>query len=67
MQAWLFKGVNGYLALSAERTGAELPAEHGPWRVLRHVTLDHDDPDEEEARTLIREHGYCCFVVGEQD
>jgi hypothetical protein len=34
---------------------------------LRDVTLDQDDPDEEEARALIREHGYCCFLADGHD
>lgn len=64
MQAWLFRG-GELLALCADRTGAGLPAELGPWTYMREVALDHDGTDEEQARTLIEKHGYCCFEAGE--
>ena len=67
MQVWLFRGGDGLLALSADKTGDGLPTEHGRWSYLREVTLDHDGTDEEQARMLIREHGYCCFTASENE
>lgn len=66
MQVWLFRGAN-LLSLSADRTGTGLPIEHGPWFYLREVALDHDGPDEEQARGLICEHCYCCFAASENE
>ena len=59
LPAWLFAGAAGLMALCADPDGAPLPDEHGPWTRVRQVTLDQ--PDEGEARRLIREHGFCCF------
>ncbi len=67
MQVWLFSGDDNVRALCADRNGAALPPEYGSWSCLRKVTLDHDDPDEERARALIREHGYCCFLADGND
>jgi hypothetical protein len=63
MLVWLFSGSDNLVALCADRMGTGLPSEHGPWSYLREVALDHDGTDEEQARTLIREHGYCCFTA----
>ena len=65
LPAWLFAGAGGLMALCAEADGVSLPAEHGPWTRVRQVTLDH--ADEEEARRLIREHGFCCFDAAIED
>lgn len=59
MDAWLFAGADDMMALSANPPGDMLPEEYGPWTRVRSVTLRH--ADEEEARVLIREHGFCCF------
>ena len=67
MHVWLFSGLDNVRALCADRSGAPLPPSDGPWACLRDVTLDQDDPDEEEARALIREHGYCCFLADGHD
>ena len=59
IEAWLFAGAGEMMALCADPDGGPVPKEHSPWTRLRGVTLEHDD--EEEARRLIREHGFCCF------
>ena len=63
--AWLFAGAAGVMALCVDSDGDPLPEEHGPWTRVRRVTLDH--ADEEEARHLIREHGFCCFDAATKD
>lgn len=67
MQTWLFRGAGQVCALTADRTGAVLPPSLGPWSRVRSVSLDHDDADEEQARALIRLHGFCYFDAGEDD
>lgn len=62
LDAWLFAGAAGLMALCADPNGDPLPNEHGPWTRMRDVTLDH--ADEAEARQLIKEHGFCCFDLG---
>lgn len=52
------------MALCVDDAGSVLPDEHGPWTRLREVDLDHAGDDEEQARSLLFEHGYCCFTAG---
>lgn len=61
MHVWMFAGSEGMMALCPDEEGITLPACHGPWRRLRGVRLDHSDDDEEQARSLIKDYGYCCF------
>jgi hypothetical protein len=61
MQVWCFVGANGLWALSGEQAGASLPEDLGPWTFLKLATLDGAEKDEQEAKALIAEHGYCCF------
>lgn len=65
MPAWLFAGAAGLMALCGDAGGGPLPEELGPWTRLRAVTLAH--ADEEEARRLVREHGFCCFDATTED
>lgn len=63
MRAWLFEGSGNLTALCVDDAGSVLPNEHGPWTRLRHIDLDHAGDDEEQARSLLLEHGYCCFMA----
>lgn len=65
LPTWLFAGAAGLMALCADADGDPLPEEHGPWTRVRKLMLDH--ADEEEARRLIREHGFCCFDAAIED
>lgn len=67
LEAWCFVGGNDLWALTDDRSGAKLPAEHGPWRMLKPILLTGSEPDEQEAAALIRQYGYCCFENGEAD
>jgi hypothetical protein len=61
MQVWCFVGANGLWALCGDEAGEPLPADLGPWTLLKVATLDTDEKDQREAATLVAEHGYCCF------
>lgn len=61
MNVWLFSSANGLSALTIDGEGANLPVDLGPWSKVRDVELGNDTPDEQEAVTLIREHGFCCL------
>ncbi|MCC2976635.1 hypothetical protein LK533_08095 [Sphingomonas sp. PL-96] len=61
MQVWIFQSSGSLKALCADESGTRLPVEHGPWTRLRSVNLDQGGDDENEAKSLIGEHGYCCF------
>jgi hypothetical protein len=61
VNVWLFSSANGLSALTIDGEGANLPVELGPWSKVRGVELGSDTPDEQEAVTLIGEHGFCCF------
>lgn len=64
MDVWCFIGADGLWALSAQRSGGNLPAEHGPWTFLKAAVLTGSGDDEREAEATLREHGYCCFRDG---
>jgi hypothetical protein len=59
-------GVDGLWALTADRTGSNLPPEQAPW-LQRSIALTGLQPDEQEAEALIREFGFCCFDGGAKD
>ncbi|MBV1692360.1 hypothetical protein KRR38_33100 [Novosphingobium sp. G106] len=61
MQVWCFVGANGLWALSGDEAGASLPEDLGPWTFLKVAVLDGAEKDEQEAKALIAEHGFCCF------
>lgn len=61
MDVCCFIGADGLWALSDQRSGENLPAEHGPWTFLKTATLTGSDDEEREAEAMIREQGYCCF------
>ena len=67
LEAWCFVGADDLWALTDDKSGTSLPAEHGPWRPLKSILLTGSDPDEQEAEALIREYGYCCFENREVD
>lgn len=64
MDVWLYTGANGLHAITSDVAGANLPDNLGPWFLNRAVTLQASMADEQEAITLIAEHGYCCFEGG---
>ena len=61
LRAWCFVGAGNRWAISAQEDGANLPADHAPWRLLKPVVLTGAEPDEQEAQRLVVEHGFCCF------
>jgi hypothetical protein len=67
LEAWCFVGADDIWALTDDKSGANLPAEHSPWRLLKPILLTGSEPDEQEAAALIREYGYCCFENREVD
>ncbi len=67
MMAWCFIGADELYALTDDESGATLPREHGPWRLLKSIELTGGDPDEQEAEALIHLYGFCCFASGDLD
>jgi hypothetical protein len=61
MDLWLYTGPGALRALTNEPAGANLPADLGPWGLVRFVRFEGSAPDEREAIALVQEHGYCCF------
>jgi hypothetical protein len=50
------------MALCSDPSGEVLPDEFLPWSRLRSAVPDGASGDEDEARSLDREHGKCCFA-----
>lgn len=61
MDVWLYIGANGLHAITSAEDGANLPGDLGPWVLERALRLQASMADEQEAITLIVQHGYCCF------
>ena len=64
VNVWLFRGASRLVALTIDRSGANLSDELGKWVLVRRVTLDDGSPDEDEALALLKEHGWCCIDSG---
>ena len=67
LEAWCFIGADDLWALTGDETGANLPDENAPWRLLKPILLTGSEPDEQEAAALIRQYGYCCFENRDAD
>ena len=61
MDVWLYISAKGMHALTRVEDGANLPDDLGPWVLERAERLQTSMADEQEAITLIVQHGYCCF------
>jgi hypothetical protein len=67
LRVWCFVGAADLWAISAQEDGANLPADHAPWRPLKSVVLTGAEPDEKEAQRLVVEQGFCCFKAPPAD
>lgn len=61
MKVWCFAASGELRALTPDESGACLPGELGPWRLLNSIHLTGAAADEVEAAELIDVHGFCCF------
>ena len=61
VKVWCFKADGGLWALSRDASGANLPADLGPWTLHQEAELKGEAQDERQAIQLIEEHGFCCF------
>ena len=61
MDAWLFSNSDRLHALTTDKQGENLPADLGPWTLVRLYSFDAAADDEQEAIALMKEYGYCCF------
>jgi hypothetical protein len=64
MEVWCFVGFDGLWGLSSQRSGENLPEEHGPWKFLKTANLTGSCEDELAAQASIEQFGFCCFRDG---
>ena len=54
-------GAGGLCAFAGDRSGASLPARHGPWKVLSNISAKQSLPhalDRKVVEQAIAEHGF---------